>query len=143
MGDYSELKDAIREVIKSNGNEEITGPLLQSSLLSIINSIGQYRTFAGVATPPTNPSTIDQKVFYLAVEAGTYANFGGVALPKGLSLLYADNDGWNHKIVVDEATLKGKDGIDGRDGTFAASYDPTTKTLSFISTLTDFNNEDF
>ena len=39
--------------------------------------------------------------------------------------------------------LDGRDGANGRDGTFATSYDPTTKTLSFTTTLVNYNNEEF
>lgn len=44
MADYIKLKDAITEVIKTNGNQEITGQILQNTLLSIVNVIGEDRT---------------------------------------------------------------------------------------------------
>lgn len=37
---YEELKAAIKQAIKNNNNQEITGNLLQSTLLNIVNSIG-------------------------------------------------------------------------------------------------------
>ncbi len=37
---YEDLKSAIKQAIKSNNNQEITGDLLQSTLLGIINTIG-------------------------------------------------------------------------------------------------------
>ena len=37
---YENLKNAIRQVIKQNDNQEITGALLQSVLITIINEIG-------------------------------------------------------------------------------------------------------
>lgn len=77
MANYNDLKTAIQQVIRTNGNEEITGALLQQSLLSMINSLGIGYQFRGVATPSTNPGTPDQKVFYIAVTPGEYANFGG------------------------------------------------------------------
>lgn len=73
---YSTLKAAIQAVIKQNGNNEITGPILQQALLSMINSLGDGYQFKGVATPATNPGTPDQNVFYIASEVGTYSNFG-------------------------------------------------------------------
>lgn len=36
---YENLKDAIKQVIKQNNNKEITGPTMQSTLLSIVDSI--------------------------------------------------------------------------------------------------------
>ena len=37
---YENLKSAIKQAIKQNGNQEITGNLLQSTLLNIVNVIG-------------------------------------------------------------------------------------------------------
>ena len=80
MANYETLKAAIQQVIKTNGNNEITGALLQQSLLAMINSLGGYYQFAGIATPTTNPGTPDQKVFYIASSAGTYSNFNSVVI---------------------------------------------------------------
>ena len=84
MGNYEELKAAVAAVIKQNGNEEITGQIMQNTLLSIISNIGANSTFAGVATPETAPGTPDQNVFYLAGTPGVYANFGGYELKQGI-----------------------------------------------------------
>ena len=147
MADFSALKAAIQAVIKQNGNQEITGPILQEVLLSMVNTMGDGAinslasalstettnrqnadgtlqqginseastrwnadttlqnninseantrssedtalqnainaiqtqidngyVYAGIATPSTSPAT--GKVFYIAVQAGTYTNFG-------------------------------------------------------------------
>lgn len=84
MGNYEELKAAVAAVIKQNGNEEITGQIMQNTLLSMISNIGANSTFAGVATPETVPGTPDQNVFYLAGTPGVYANFGGYKLKQGI-----------------------------------------------------------
>ena len=90
MSNYATLKAAIQDVVKTNGNNEITGSLLQQSLLSIIDSIGFGYQFIGVATPSTTPGTPDQRVFYLA-SAGTYPNFGPAIIPSGsLGVFYYD-----------------------------------------------------
>ena len=70
MGNYDELKQAVSDVIKTNGNQEITGQVLQNTLVSIINTVGANATFAGIATPETNPGTPDQNIFYIASEDG-------------------------------------------------------------------------
>lgn len=83
MANYASLKAAIQEVVKTNGNNEITGALLQQSLLAMINSLGVGYQFMGIAvlTPtPTNPGTPDQNVFYIASEPGTYSNFSGIVV---------------------------------------------------------------
>ena len=80
MGNYDELKQAIAAVIKTNGNQEITGEVMQNALLSIISTVGNYATFAGIATPETNPGTPDQNVFWLAPFEGVYVNFNGIII---------------------------------------------------------------
>ena len=66
MANYASLKAAIQQVVKTNGNNEITGALLQQSLLAMINALGADYLFVGVAQPSTNPGTPDQNVFYIA-----------------------------------------------------------------------------
>lgn len=82
MGNYEKLKAAVASVIKTNGNQEITGAVLQNTLTSLISQIGANATFAGIATPDTVPGTPDQNVFYIAGQSGTYANFGGYKVTK-------------------------------------------------------------
>lgn len=65
MGNYEQLKAAIAAVIKQNGNNEITGDILQNTLTTIVSNVGKDSTFAGVATPETVPGTPDQNVFTL------------------------------------------------------------------------------
>ena len=75
MGNYEQLKQAVSGVIKANGNQEITGGIMQNTLLSIISLVGSNATFAGIATPGTNPGTPDQNVFYITSGNGIYVNF--------------------------------------------------------------------
>lgn len=93
MGTYEDLKAAIQQVIRTNDNNEITGALLQQTLLSIVNSVGANATFAGIATPDTNPGTADQNVYYLATEAGTYVNFGGIEIAEGEAVILSNKTG--------------------------------------------------
>jgi len=95
MANYATLKSAIQQVVKTNGNNEITGALLQQSLLAMINSLGQYYQFAGLATPTTNPGTPDQNVFYIASTAGSYSNFGGLVLADGEIAILKYNGTWS------------------------------------------------
>ena len=94
MGNYEQLKQAVSNVIKNNGNMEITGDILQNTLLSIISTVGGNATFAGIATPTTNPGTPDQNVFYIASENGTYFNFGGVTLENQVVIFSNANGSW-------------------------------------------------
>lgn len=94
MGNYEQLKQAISGVIKTNGNQEITGAIMQNALLSIISTVGSNATFAGIATPDTNPGSPDQNVFYLASEPGIYSNFGGVELTDQVLIFTNKKGNW-------------------------------------------------
>lgn len=94
MGNYEQLKQAVADVIKTNGNQEITGAIMQNTLLSIISTVGSNATFAGIATPTTNPGTPDQNIFYLAAQPGVYSYFGGVELTNQVILFANKNGNW-------------------------------------------------
>ena len=94
MGNYEELKQAVSNVIKTNGNQEITGATMQNTLLSIISTVGINATFAGIAKPTTNPGTPDQNVFYIASENGTYSNFNGITLNDEVVIFSNKNGSW-------------------------------------------------
>lgn len=103
MSNYATLIASIQSVITQNGNNEITGTILQQTLLSMINSLGSGYQFVGIATPETNPGTPDQRVFYLA-SSGTYPNFGSAIIPAGnLAVLYYDTS-WHYSLC--ETTSK-------------------------------------
>lgn len=118
MANYATLKGAIQDVVKTNGNNEITGALLQQSLLAMINSLGANFHYAGIATPSTNPGTPDQNVFYLAVEPGIYTGFGNVNVNRGISI-FTYNGTWsfsqliriNNLPIVDDNGLVDSTGI--------------------------------
>lgn len=96
MANWSTLKAAIANVIKTNGNQEITGQLLQNVLNNIVSSVGENSTFAGIATPATNPGVPDGNVFYFANKPGIYSNFSSIIIGYyGISILYNDmNNSW-------------------------------------------------
>lgn len=97
MGNYEELKQAISNVIKTNGNQEITGQIMQNALLTIISTIGDNATFAGIATPNTNPGTPDQNVFWIATKNGEYVNFDAQVIYNEPSLFVNENGSWVKK----------------------------------------------
>lgn len=94
MGDYEQLKQAVADVIKTNGNQEITGDLLQDTLVTIVSQIGDNATFAGVANLSTNPGTPDQNVFWIASYSGTYPNFNALEVNDTICIFTNKNGGW-------------------------------------------------
>lgn len=91
MANYSNLIAAINAVIKTNGNNEITGAILQNVLNTVVSTIGANRTFAGIATTATTPGTPDQNVFYIANGAGIYPNFNGVTVGINELAIFVNN----------------------------------------------------
>lgn len=84
---------------------------------SIFNSISKNATFAGIATPSTNPVSHDGPVFYFATSVGTYSNFDGIVLDTpGLAIFYSNSaNGWD--------SLKIYDFLDGRSSTEIGAYE--------------------
>lgn len=114
MGNYEELKAAVASVIKANGNQEITGQVLQNTLATLISQIGVNATFAGIATPSTAPGTPDQNVFYIAGQSGTYPNFNAIVLDNEVAILSNKSGTWV-KTTIGFATNDGIGKVIGLD----------------------------
>lgn len=100
MANYESLKAAIAQVIKTNGNNEITGATLQNVLFSMLNTISNGNSYLGEATPATNPGTPDNNVFYLFIKPGTYSNFGGIVQKSGeISIVRNTTNGWVRDVI--------------------------------------------
>lgn len=101
MANYNNLIAAINAVIKTNGNNEITGAILQNVLDTIVTTIGANRTYAGTATPTTAPGTPDANIFYLASTAGSYVNFDNITVnPAELAVIVNTTSGWSKTTIV-------------------------------------------
>lgn len=59
-----------------------------------IQHLKKTSTFAGIATPTTNPGTPDQNVFYIALEPGTYSNFNGKVVTPGHFGVFSYKGSW-------------------------------------------------
>lgn len=116
MANWDILKSAIAGIIKTNCNQEITGQLLQNVLNNIVSSVGENATFAGIATPTTNPGAPDGPVFYLAAQAGEYANFSGITVLIGEAVILEWSNGvWSKKtsgFVTQESFTKLESEVD-------------------------------
>ena len=108
---YENLKNAIKQVIKQNGNQEITGDMLQSTLLNIVNVIGADYKFLGFANPSTVPPADEGKLFYFASKSGEYTNFPttdeSTHIIIGESLYVftkeANSNYWKSEVLIDVA----------------------------------------
>lgn len=104
MSKYSTLKAEIIASIKRNGAQAITGDLLQEKLLSMIDSLGEFYQFGGLAIPSTEFTPGDEPVVFIAATPGTYTNFGGLVVADNeVALLVWDGSAWS-KQTTDIAT---------------------------------------
>lgn len=129
MGTYEQLKQALKNVINTNGNQEITGQILQSAVLSMVSSIGENATFAGLAIPSTNPGSVDANVFYLACTPGVYANFGGYKVSNKIVIFVNRSGSW----TVEDTGLALVSNVAQNTGsgtTAVMSQDAVTKALA-------------
>lgn len=107
MAIYQNLLDTIANNITTNGNNEITGTIMKSVLQSMVNVMGANATYGGVAHPADNVGTPDGAVVYVASEAGTYTNFGGITLAScELAILKWDTSSWTKESITYVADIQ-------------------------------------
>lgn len=100
MSNYSSLKATINANVKTNGNQEITGQILNGVLTDMVGDLGKGYQFMGVATPSGSPASTDAPIFYIAGTAGTYSSFGGLVVADGeVAVLKHDLNGWSKAVT--------------------------------------------
>lgn len=129
MANWNDLKAAVAKVIKTNGNQEITGQALQNVLNNIVTNLGANATFVGIAKPSTNPGTPDGPVFYITGEAGSYPNFENKTVNPGLSILSWNGSSWNVATINTTQTTSAF----GTSDSLAASQNLIAKATAYIN----------
>ncbi len=96
----AELQTLIDEYITTNGDNDISGGLLNSVLQAMTTLIGAGYDTMGVATPDTVPGTPATKVLYLA-GAGYYTHFGTpLTVADGSICLFTyDGSNWTQNVI--------------------------------------------
>ena len=94
MGNYQNLKSSIAQVIRNNGNNEITGDTLGNILALMVDCLGNGATFKGLAALNLNPGNPDSKVFYIATIAGTYRYFDNLQVTDEVAIFINDSGSW-------------------------------------------------
>ena len=124
MGNYEALKTAIAGVIKTNGNNAITGAILQNVLLTIISNVGANSQFIGIATPATNPGTPDQNVFYIATVPGVYPNFNITIEAEETAIILNKSGKWVKTLtgIFSDVYIKDVYGDNVVDGEYIRAY---------------------
>lgn len=99
MANYTNLKSIIARVIRENGNQEITGPVLQAVLIDMVTSLGNGFIYKGVVTPNSTITPSDQNIFYIG-GAGFYPNFvTPFTVDSGYIGLFKYNGSWTLETV--------------------------------------------
>lgn len=101
MANFQNLLDSIASVIHQNGNQEITGEVLKSTLQSMVSVLGANASYGGVAHISDNPGTPDGPVVYIASDVGTYPNFGGLTVDTDeLAVFVWDTNTWSKESIT-------------------------------------------
>lgn len=99
MSAFSTLLALINAQIKTNGLKAITGAKLNGVLVQMVNELGSGYQFIDIATPATDPGTPDENVWYIASQAGTYTNFGGIIVNENEVCALVWNGSWTKKVT--------------------------------------------
>lgn len=149
MSKFNDLEVAIKNAIKANGNQEITGNGLQAILLAMVSALmppdnsGYNR---GIANPSTTPTAEPEKGdYYVATEAGEYPNFSNVQVKNGdVVMLQYDGSKWvakslgitnyTYNEVSNMMPADTRQGYYDSTGTFVANagYIATTQPIAVI-----------
>ena len=102
MADYTNLKQQIAAAIRANGEGAITGPLLQTQLLDIVDAmeVDTFGGFIGDETIP--PADSDKPHVFLAITPGYYEAFDLTVTENDVWLVcrMADEDEWTKTNLV-------------------------------------------
>ena len=101
MSNYNSLKATINANVRQNGNQEITGNILNYVLNAMVDTLGAGYQYIGVATPssPGSDQTPDYNCFYLAATPGTYQHLGGIVVNEGELCALVYNGTWTKQMT--------------------------------------------
>ena len=141
-----EAESALQQnIIDEKNRAEGAETQLNSLITSIKNNIDNGYVYAGIATPTDTPVT--GKVFYIAIQAGTYTNYGGLVVMQGINILKYDGTTWSQEQLIgvdDEPTAGSKnlvksEGIFNNLSAFDISELNATENPHILATYTDLS----
>lgn len=72
-----------------------------NALLLRVQQLSEGATYGGIVTPASNPISIEPPVFYVAMSAGTYTNFGGLIVADGeVAILQIVGNAWMKTTLI-------------------------------------------
>lgn len=114
---YDVLNNIIDAYIRRNGQQAITGEVLNGVLDMMVSELGSGYQFGGVVAPSTPFEGGDSRLFFLAFEEGIYPSFGGIEVAKGQLAVITYDTEFNAQYI---------EGLGGGGGVFVAQYGVTT-----------------
>lgn len=99
MANYSNLLATIAANIYTNGNNEVTAAMVKAAADSIVSTISGGYIYAGIAHPADASVTPDANCFWIASEAGTYTNKGGITVASGEVAILKYNGTWSKEVT--------------------------------------------
>lgn len=109
--------DLQQNIVAEKNRAEGAETQLNNLITGIKNNINNGYVYAGIAMPSTNP--VSGKVFYIAMAAGTYTNFGGQVLTQGINILRYNGSVWSNQqfIGIDDVPTAGSNKLVKSGGT--------------------------
>ncbi len=101
------IKEYIDTYVKENGNEEITGAILNSTLNKMVSQLYAHRC-CGVITPylPLLYGT-DIPAWGIASQNGTYTNYGCIEVEDELALIVYDGTTFTKQTIISKSWING------------------------------------
>lgn len=125
-------KFAKANIVQELGNSE-EHVMSQKGVTELVKKTS---TFAGIATPTTDPGTPKAKVFYIANGKGTYDNFGGIDVTEDdVVILYYDT-AW-HKVATGIASQEKLTELESKIGG-EQTFNITKTTKRYDNSLCEF-----
>ena len=123
MADYSVLKAVIDAAIKRNLAQQISGPVLNTVLNSMVSSLGVGYQYGGIVYPTSHLSPTDENFFYIAYTAGNYPT-PEFTLESGQLAIIAWDGSWSVDIIVlgTAATIAEIDALFNNGGNYLRLY---------------------
>ena len=100
MANYANAKATIAANVYQNNNNEVTANMVKAGINTVVDTLiaGGY-LYAGIAHPGDAAVTPDANVFYIASEAGTYTNKGGLVVADGEVAVLKYNGTWSKEVT--------------------------------------------
>jgi len=99
------IKAYINTYVKENGNEEITGAILNSTLNKMVSQLYAHRCY-GVITPSLPLLYADDiPAWGIASQNGTYTNYGGIEVSDELALIVYDGGTFTKQTIISKAWM--------------------------------------